>query len=210
MKKLLLTLLLSGCLLLALAACGTQEPADVEPPTEEPVAGVTEDALHDLSEEEMVAACGLDLPAPEGAENVSYHVLCASQECPIAEMQFTLDGKAAYLRAQATAFIPENPGPDASLAEIEAAADITNYDISGLYFTPENAALCDVQGTRPGIYWLGEGYGVIGWVDVAPGILYNLCMTENADADTLQTLADTVFVPLQGEADGDAEGETAE
>lgn len=195
MKKLLLTLLLSVCLLLCLAACGTQENT-----AENPAAEVTEDALHDISEAEMAEACGLDLPAPEGAENVSYHVLCASQECPIAEMRFTLDGQTAYLRAQSTAFIPEEPGADASFAEIEAATDITSYDISGLYFTPAEVTLCDVIETRPGICWLGDGYGVIGWVDVAPGILYNLCVTEGADAEALQALADTVFVPLQGEA----------
>ena len=205
MKKLLLTLLLSGCLLLCLAACGGQETTAGEPVPEEPMTGVTEDALHDITGEEMVRASGLDLPAPAGAENVSYHVLCASQECPIAEMRFTLDGQDAYLRAQSTAFIPEEPAPDASLAEIEAATDITNYDISGLYFEPQEVALCDVIDTRPGIYWLSEEYGVLGWVDVAPGILYNLCIAEATDAGTLQTLADTVFVPLQGEADGDAE-----
>lgn len=199
MKK-ILTLLLSGCLLLALAACGAQEPVQ-----EKPITGVTEDALRDISEQELVEATGIDLPAPEGAEDVVYNVLCASQDCPIAEMVFTLNGTSAYLRAQATDFIPEEPDQSASVSGIRAAADITDFDISGLYFEPERLSLCDVAESRPGICWVGDGYGVLAWVDVAPGILYDLCMTENADETTLQTLGDTVFVPLQGEADGDDE-----
>ena len=102
-------------------------------PTETTVARV-EDALHDITREEMVQKTGIDLPAPDGAENVSYHVLMASSDKPIAQMKFTLDGHTAYLRAQATDFVPEKPGIDAKPEELASLLDTDHYDISGLYY----------------------------------------------------------------------------
>lgn len=200
MKKLLLTLLLSGCLLLTLTACGGEETSAETNTTE-----TTEDALHEISQEEMVEATGIDLPAPEGAQNVTYHVLSASSESPIAEMDFMLDGQELYLRAQSTGFLPDSPDADATLEDITSSMDLTSWDISGLYFTADAQAVTYIQDNYPGMYWTGEGYSVLGWVDEVPGILYNLCSTNGMDSETLQTTADTVFVPLQGEADGDAE-----
>ena len=202
MKKILFTLLLSGCMLMGLSACGAQ-PAEEAPQLS--TDSVTEDALHEITQQEMIEASGLDLPAPAGATDVTYHVLRASEACPIAEMEFTLDGQTAYLRAQSTGFIPEELGADASLDALNNSMDTANWDISGLYFEPEGLFSCDVAGFRPALCWTGEGYGVLAWVDVAPGVLYNLCSTEGLNGDALQALAETVFVPLQGEADGEAE-----
>ena len=57
----------------------------------------------------------------------------------------------------------------------------------------------DVVG-RVGMYCMEKDRGFIAWLDVVPGILYNLCMEKGANQEILQNLAETVFVPLQGEA----------
>ncbi len=57
----------------------------------------------------------------------------------------------------------------------------------------------DVAG-RSGMYCMDKDRGFIAWLDVVPVILYNLCMEKGANQEILQNLAETVFVPLQGEA----------
>ena len=188
--------LTAACLAIGVTACGM--PKKETTPTETTVARV-EDALHNITREEMVQKTGIDLPAPDGAENVSYHVLMASSDKPIAQMKFTLDGHTAYLRAQATDFVPAKPGIDAKPEELASLLDTDHYDISGLYYKWEAMGSADVAG-RTGMYCMDKDRGFIAWLDVVPGILYNLCMEKGANQEILQNLAETVFVPLQGEA----------
>ncbi len=201
MKKKLLAILCAAALIVGVSACGAQpEP---EPPVDGDGPGAVEDALRDVSEQELVDAAGIDLPAPEGAENVVYNVLMASSETPMAEMNFTLDGKDLCLRAQATGMVPAEPGIDASPEDLAGLLDVESYNISGLYYDWDAMGTVDVAG-RGGMYGICKDASFISWLDVVPGILYNLSMKEESDTETLMNLAEAVFVPLQGDADGDS------
>ncbi len=105
-------------------------------------------------------------------------------EAPIAQMNFVLDGAEAYLRAQPYA------GFDAG-------------DISGLYCDWPAPQEAEVKYCKAVVYCDGEA-GYISWLDVAPGILYNLGMSKGASAEKLTELANLAFVPLQGDAGEDA------
>ncbi len=204
MKKKLLAILCAAALVLAVSACGAQPngPGGDVPPDNGSVDGPggVEDALRNVTEQELVEATGIDLPAPAGATDVVYNVLLASTDNPIAEMECNLDGKAICLRAQATDMLPpEQPGIDASLEELDAFMNPDDYNISGLYYDWEAMGTADIDG-RSGMYCICKEASFIAWLDVVPGVLYNLSLKENSDAGTLTTLAETVFVPLQGDA----------
>ena len=191
MKKRLFLILCIAALALSLAACSSPAPAPVETsapavaetpaPTAEPVA--LPNPIHETDAEGLVQATGIPLPAPEGAEDVRYCWIELTDGAPIAQMEFTLDGARAFLRAQPTAgFEPE--------------------DISGLYFDWSKASAAEVSYCKAALYTNGEA-GYIAWVDAVPGLLYNLGMSQGASADTLITLANAAFVPVQGDADGE-------
>ncbi|MBQ7536077.1 MAG: hypothetical protein IJT43_10750 [Stomatobaculum sp.] len=188
--------LAAACLAAGSSACGKVKKLDA--PVES-TASATEDALHNITRQEMAEKTGIDLPAPEGAENVSYHVLMASSETPVAEMDFTLDGHTAYLRAQATDWVPASPGMDAKVEELSSLMDTDHYDISGLYYKWTAMGTADIEG-RSGMYCMDKDVGFVAWIDTAPGILYNLCMKKGAEQEVLMTLAEAAFVPLQGDA----------
>ena len=192
-KKIITVLLLGLCIAAGISACGQPKQEKAEP-----TAAAVEDALHNITYEEVVEKTGIDLPAPEGAENVSYHVLLASTDKPIAEMDFTLDGQTAYLRAQSTDWVPSNPGIDAKPEEIAALLDTEHLDISGLNYNWSAMGTADIK-SRSGMFCLDKKTGFIAWVDIVPGFVYNLCMKDNADSETLMNLAEKVFVPMQGD-----------
>lgn len=194
MKKSLFLILCIVLLILPLAACSAPAPAETEipavtetpAPTAEPAA--LPNPIHETDAEGLVRATGIPLPAPEGAEDVRYCWIELVNDAPIAQMDFTLDGARAFLCAQPTAgFEPR--------------------DISGLYFDWSEAGAAEVSYCKAALYTNGEA-GYIAWVDVVPGILYNLGMTQGASADRLVELANAAFVPVQGDADGEVPEET--
>ena len=153
--------------------------------------------VKEVTEQEMIEETGIDLPAPEGAEDVRYTVIETKDK--IAQMTFTLDGHAFTLRACSTGITKLFAADDKDTDEEDAS------DISGLYYEWDNgshALLNEGQDHEMDVFTFvnsqeGAGYAV--WVDAAPGILYNLCMTEDADSDLLTEYAQKVFVPMQGE-----------
>ena len=154
-KKTITVLLLGFCIAAGISACGKPKQEKTEP-----TAGAVEDALHNITYEEVIEKTGIDLPAPEGAENVSYHVLLASTDKPIAEMDFTLDGQTAYLRAQSTDWVPSNPGIDAKPEEIAAVLDTEHLDISGLNYKWSAMGTALVK-DRSGMFCLDKKTGFI-------------------------------------------------
>ncbi len=186
----LLTVSLAVTLCFCLASCGSNEPEEEGEGMENPLVSVDQQGLIDET--------GINLPAPENAENVEYYVI--KGELAMAEMRFTLDGKEAYLRAVPTDLTeliegeedPDNP-PDISLKDLKG-------DISGLNYEWEDFASIEVM-ERQGYYVMGEGAGYVAWLDVVPGILYNLGMEQDADIDSLLNTAEKVFVPLQGDSE---------
>ena len=90
-----------------------------------------------------------------------------------AQIKFSWNGKSAYLRAQVT-----------SALEAE--------DISGLNYQWTSTGEVQV-GDWEATTYLKEEVGYIAWLDAVSGIVYNLCITEGANADTLCELANAMF-----------------
>ena len=155
--------------------------------------------VKEVTEDEMVEMTGIDLPAPEGAENVRYSVIDMG-DTQIAQMDFTLDGLDMYLRACPTDLTNLDVIEGGEDAEVSTdGLNMSKGDISGLCYEWEAGATQVVQ-EREAIMNFNEGEaGYIAWLDPVPGILYNLCMTEGATTTNLPEYANKVFVPLQGE-----------
>jgi len=135
--------------------------------------------VREVTLEELINITGISLPASEEIEDVSYSVIQIDGENPVAQMDFTYQGVEFFLRVQAT-------------GELEAG------DISGLHYEWEEKEQAAVGYCEATVY-LKEDVGYIAWLDIAPGILYNLGVTESADAESLIKAANLVFSPLQGE-----------
>lgn len=78
-------------------------------------------------------------------------------------------------------------------ADGEAVPDIS--DVEGDFTSLET----QVQHCPAIVYVSEDGVGKIVWYDVVPGVAYSLSMAENADGDTLQSIANLMFTPLQGD-----------
>ena len=151
--------------------------------------------MEESTQQGLVDATGIDLPAPEGATDVKYFLY--KVENPIAEMRFTLNGKKANLRAQATSLT------DLSIDTTKAKSDQATYadfDISGMNYKWE-AIGTQIVKDRPAICFVADKVGFIAWVDAVPGILYNLSMDEGATSETLTQMAEAAFAPVQGDAE---------
>lgn len=189
MKKKLMAVLACALLLIGLAGCSTkQDSAEVANP------------MTEVTYEELREKTGIELPAPSGASNVKYYTIQISNDEVIAEMDFTLDGKDACLRAEVTALTDMSNYVNDFVSGKNKPEDIidSGYDISGLNYEWESYAVQDVQG-RVALTVRKGDIGFITWVDGTTGILYNLSMTKGADDQVLTDLANQVFVPMQGD-----------
>ena len=127
----------------------------------------------------LIELTGIPLNVPEEAKDVAYLVINGTN--PIAQVKFSLDGKEYCYRACAT-------------GEFEAV------DISGLYY--EWSENVDIEvGYCAGKMYTREGIGVVTWLDIALGINYTLSCDTDANGEELLTLADSIFVELQGDSE---------
>ena len=143
-----------------------------------PSAGLPNPVTEYASAEEQVQAVGLALEAPEGATDVLYLSING-----MAETMFTLDGVKYFYRAEPT-------------------AELETYDMSGLYYTFDEP----VSGTvlnREAKAFVGKDAGFVEWLDIVPGINYNLGTDTKTSADKLFEVANLIFVPTQGEVSGE-------
>ena len=97
----------------------------------------------------------------------------------MSEAQFKLNGKDCFARAK-------------------AVAEVEPVDFSGLNYKFDEAD-AEVCGMAAKVYTCGEA-GFISFVDVAPGIAYNVGCVGETSADELIALAESCYVPMQGEA----------
>ncbi len=195
MKRIHIALLLFFVLLTgSIAGCAPSSAQQAAPPTPEPAEETAPvglvNPLRETDEAGLVEATGLSLPAPEGAENVRRSYLAIPNEAPIAQLEFTLDGAEATLRARPSGLTEP-------------------MDISGLYYEWTESASAQVGYCTAQLHTNGDA-GYIAWVDVVPGILYNLAMNRGASAEKLSELANAAFFPVQGEVGGDEAGTAAE
>lgn len=129
--------------------------------------------------DELVELTGITLNVPADASNVVYTVI--SGENPVAQATFSLDEKEYCFRACAT-------------AEFEAT------NISGLFYEWESVEEIEVS------YCAGKAYVVkdicvISWIDIAPGINYNITLEEGAEKENVLALANELFIAVQGDSD---------
>ena len=186
------------------------EAEETEETETEAVVGMA-NPVQEVSEDELVQMTGIDLPAPEGATDVSYQVI-TSDETTIAQMKYTMDGQEYFMRACLTGMTTLENVSEMDVDAIEATGfDLKGGNIAGLYYQWSESTVQDVAG-RYAICNVSEedGAGYISWIDGVPGILYNLGMTENATAEKLAAAANTAFTELQGDSDGDVVDEVTE
>ena len=177
--------------LAAFASCTkTEQESDQNPdqPDQTDVAEGGDDDLTDglpnpieeTTAEGITEASGFVLTAPEGAENVKYAIINAEE--PTYEMSFTLDGKDYCYRVTPT-------------SSVEAA------DTTGVYYdwNYEGVTVANFDAK----YASNDEATVLYWLDVVPGINYSLSCNANVAADDMIALAESLYVPTQGDSDGD-------
>lgn len=134
--------------------------------------------IHEVSYEEQMQMTGIGLEPLEGAENVVYTVIDVEGEDPISQIEFVYEGNNYCYRAQST-------------------QQLETYDMSGLYYdwTEEEGSIQN----RDCKVFINEEASFIEWLDIVPGVNYNLSVDTKMDAQDLIKVADLIFKELQGE-----------
>ena len=145
---------------------------------EEPVAGMA-NPLHEATQESILETVGISFQVPANAEDVTFWTI--DTDPVTAQMKFSFDGDEYCYRVSST-------------------AEYT--DISGMYYEWENEDSCPVQYNEANVYWNDFKEGVILWYDAAPGMMYSLSQNTNATFGTLDTMANALYEPTQGDVDG--------
>lgn len=173
MKK-ITVLLLAAAMLLALAACGAKEDKNTQ------LSGMP-NPMHEATAESILNDIGFSFAAPAGAENISFFTIDMSDGSAIAEMRFTQGGVNWNYRMRAA---------------------LEYSDISGMFYDWKNGAKASVGYNEAQLSWNDGEAGVIGWYDIAPGLLYSLSAENGAGEEMLVSMANALYSPVQGEADG--------
>lgn len=167
----ILAALMAVCILTALVAVGGMAKAG---------AVKMVNPMKEVTAEEMIHATGIVLAAPEGAEDIRCFTITVG-DAVIAQMDFTLDGKAYTYRATG--------------AELDITA------LSGVYFGKAEETEIHVSYTQGKLCTEGST-AVLFWDDRVPGFRYSLSCSECEDPAVLQEIAEATFHPMQGEDDG--------
>lgn len=179
-------ILLTAALTVSLCACGgnsdtssaqsDQEVQSGQTSQSDPGSMVTQvqNPVYEVTKEELASMSGIDLAAPEEAENVRYSYIEMGEEPPIAQVDFQMNGADAFLRAQTS--------------QVDQL-----IDISGLYYKWNQTKDCQI-GAYDGTVSVNqrEKVGYVSWLDTDAGIIYNLGMTKDASADALVDLSNTI------------------
>lgn len=180
MCALLCAALLSGCGLTTGAARGSETPA---PGTDEEAAGMF-NPLRPSDSAEILAAFGVEMLPPEGAEDAVYTII--QTEPPLAQLHFTRGGQEFTYRV---------------------ARQDHYEDISGMYYEWEEIRVNDAEegSTRliPG------GPGVCDRFDAQSGTIWSVGVDSGAEAASLEKMAAqlTGLAEAQAELSEGGEGE---
>ena len=176
MKKLICALL-ALTMLLALCACAKKE----EPKAEEPAAEQSAEQpvglanpLREIKAEDMA----FPVNVPEGATDVQYFTITSGDEVTY-ECRFRYEGKEIYVRAKST-------------------GELAPFEFAGLNteFKEADAQVLNMTAKT----YLSDKNGVIAFLDIVPGVIYNVCSKDPITAEELVKLAETCYVPTQGDA----------
>ena len=180
---------------------------------EAPAADMPNSVQECKSADELVQKGGIPVDAPEGAEDVKYSVIVSAEEGQemIEQVEFTLDGVRYCYRAMSTdkldilAPAGDENTPDNEIADIlNGDKECIAKDIAGMYFKWENCGTASISERKAVWACNNDKEGMIAWLDVVPGIVYSISMSEKASAEQLIKVAEACFVPAQGEVDADA------
>lgn len=130
------------------------------------------------SPELLINQLGVNFLVPQGAENVSYHIIADK----IAQMSFTINDSEVTARIQ-----PSN--------QFE--------DISGMYYNWSFQEDCNIGWCQGRLFLTTSDKKNIGlclWYDVVPGLMYSLSIDSNATKEQLIQLAQAVYKPAQGDS----------
>jgi hypothetical protein len=165
-----------------LASCTTPSPSD-SPSTGPEGAGQADggkgvaNPIKESSRQEILDELGISFAIPARAENSSYQIIQGEEAT--AQAKFTLDGAGVTYRIQpASAFT----------------------DISGVNAEWESEAAVSIK------YLTGEARfnkgaeGVCLWYDTVPGLMYCVYVETGAAEESLKSIANELFVPMQGDA----------
>ena len=181
MKKAAIIMALVLAVMCIFAGCAKEE--EPAPAVEPGFAGLA-NPMVETTADELINTFGFRFGDIEGAENVKYFLINGD----LAQMSFTKDGLDYTAR-------------------IQSAGEFT--DISGLNYTWTVTDDCKVgysDGKAMRFISDTEQIDLCEWYDIAPGIMYSLSAGgEGADLDgfDITAIANQIFVPLQGEADGE-------
>ncbi len=145
-------------------------------PVQGDVDGKEPASVKEVGTEEMIAASGLELAAPEGAANVKYYIVNGTA----AQVVFTLDNRKFTYRATRT-------------GELEA------FDFSDLYYNWEKTSEAPVDYLNAKVKTCKDA-AVAYWLDIVPGVNYTLSCESAISAEELMKVANMCFVPTQGDA----------
>ncbi len=164
-----------------MCACGvkTEAPAEEAPAAEKTGENIA-NPVQEATVESLINDMGVDFSAFEQFENAAYSMISGSSRIGQADYSFEGDEYNARI---------------ASLAAEE--------DISGMHYTWTETSEAEVGYCTASVNLTAEGQGVISWFDVVPGMMYTVSMSKNATADKLIAMANRVFVPVQGDSNGD-------
>ena len=138
-------------------------------------------------------ATGFEMTPPEGAENVAY----------------------SYTEADSLAQMTYELNSDKWTYRMQEADELT--DISGMYYTWDAEEKGEVSG-REAIYYsyggldnAGDDIQVVNWYDAVTGVTYSLsAVGSDLNGMDIQAHAESLYVPLQGEATDDPERDRTE
>lgn len=133
-----------------------------------------------LAQAEAAGLLSVELPA--GAESVIYNG-CEVDGALTGEVYFTLNNVIWTYRCAAV---------DAAGEEIP--------DLSGMSGSFANVIETELQGRPAVISCTGGETGKIIWLDEATSLVYSLTMDSNAYGDVMQSIANLMFTPMQGNA----------
>ena len=153
------------CLVLALAllaGCGAQKEPAAAPTAEGPAVGLP-NPVRSSSPEEIAARFGVEMKAPDGAEELSWVVI--EGDMPLAQLGFSLGGIAYNYR----------------VAKAEAYEDI-----SGMYYEWREVSAEEGGGS---IRLIPGEAGVYDRFDAEEGVVYSLSMGHGASPETLRETA---------------------
>ena len=175
MKKMLSVLMILVICASLFAGCGAKEKS-AEPAAQS--AGLA-NPIEEVTPEEQVERTGFVLDPPEGAEDVRRTTINQGDGSYMAQLDFVYEGTEYYYRVQPT-------------------GEFSTYDMSGLYYEWKNVEDASVLYCEAKVYTCDKA-GYISWLDVVPGVNYNLGTAHEGDSQKLIDMANLIFKPVQGE-----------